>query len=176
MKNLTYTENITDAYADTIIKGLNIKNLAYSILGLFLSAAMLTLPSLTEKLPPSLNVSLFTLGIAGSVCSLAAAFLSNRRYAFKPTGSPLQTETKYIDSKTAAQLAALLERAAGTVFPDAVLAASNARVNIWRSEDEKFAAAQLALYRPHEFYPVTPIVRVSWQELKPLADKTGEKP
>lgn len=170
MESKHYTGDIQKSFGDLITKKINLpgilKNAAITILGV---AALVT-ASAIEGDPSTWTIALFTAGIVIIVWGTGRVAFRRQRYLYIPTASPVSKTSIPLEGKSGGRLVAVLGNAgAENAGIGEGKDLSGGRLDVWVSRDRDFAAIQLFRYRPHEFYAVSPLIRIGEKELDTLS-------
>lgn len=141
-----------------IVKRISISSLVFSLLlltvgmGMFLSAFQLNDNAST------LSMFLMVTGTAALLLGIFRLFWKSKEQVYEPTGSVTKELSMYFDLKDLDSLFDMFEEGS---FPlnKSIKSVGNGKVrlDVLRSQDAKFAAAQLFQYEPYTYNPASQI-------------------
>lgn len=153
---LTLEPTIFMASHPHLVKRFSISSLIFSLvlltvgMGLFLSAFQLNDNSST------LGMFLMVAGTAALLTGIFRLFWKSKETFYEPTGSVMKELSMYFDLKDSDDLSEMFDEGR---FPldKSIKSVGNGKVrlDVLRSQDAKFAAAQLFQYEPYTYNPVT---------------------
>lgn len=125
-----------------------------SLTGLFAMASAFRLDDQTS----SLGMFLIVVGLTLLFAGIFRLFWKSDKQVYKPTGSATKGQSLYFDQQELNKLSGMLERSDFPLSqPARTVDYGKVRLDIVRSQDAQFAAAQLFLFEPYTYSPVTPV-------------------
>jgi len=137
------------------------KDPAKMLLSLAITAAgiaLLLLCSRMEDKASALYTVALVFGIAATGTGICMALFGGKQWVYMPTKSKVRTNSFFIEPAQLYAVCQAIEMRDVSHLPELkTLNSSSVRVDMYVSDDGKFAAAQTFQYVPYTYSPVTPV-------------------
>ncbi|MCD7962608.1 MAG: hypothetical protein LUF90_03465 [Rikenellaceae bacterium] len=161
MESKEFIDDIVTASGGAVIKKKNPRFTVISVVILFISVVLFAVGSTFDESGSFISILLVTFGCIGLITESAGAFIGKYHYVYTVTNKEIDIESFNFGVETLTELTTIQKSSDfGKIDPKELNKASGIKWQVWISRDNKFAATQLYQYRPHSYYPVSPIKRV----------------
>jgi len=137
----------------------NIQAILIGILLCIVSLGTITGSFLLQESSPTLSLLMLTISAIFICYAMFLFFSRSSRKVYIPTGSEVKERTLFFDLKEKYALQSILGSGDFyiSMFPLTTTSNGSVRLDVQYSTDGKFAAAQLFVYEPYTYHPLSPI-------------------